>query len=360
MLEDDDYSMRAREAGYRIVCAEDAFVHHFGETSFGKLVPTGRVRRAAGREQGAASRRSGASRGSRTSGGASPRLRGPDASASAQIVAENLPAGRDGARREQGRRGAARSSTAAGRGTSRPPRTGAGPATTRPTATRRSRPSRRCARSAGASSCSSRRPASGGSSTTTGFGEHLEGRYPTVVRDEDACVIFALGRTANERAALLDRDPRARPGRAHRGSAWTRSWPSRPASPSRSIVVDDASTDATAELLAGYGERGARRRAGAQRRLRRRLQRRRGAAARRAARLPEQRHDPDGRLARRARRLRRRAPSRRRSSEPSCCSRTTPSSTPASSICQDGRRGTSTRASRPTTRRSTSHAASRP
>jgi GT2 family glycosyltransferase len=44
MLEDDDYSRRAREAGYRLVCAEDAFVHHFGETSFGKLVPTGRYR----------------------------------------------------------------------------------------------------------------------------------------------------------------------------------------------------------------------------------------------------------------------------------------------------------------------------
>jgi hypothetical protein len=42
MLEDDDYSRRAREAGYRLVCAEDAFVHHFGETSFGKLVSTGR------------------------------------------------------------------------------------------------------------------------------------------------------------------------------------------------------------------------------------------------------------------------------------------------------------------------------
>jgi len=41
MLEDDDYSMRARRAGYRLVCAEDAFVHHFGETSFGKLVSTG-------------------------------------------------------------------------------------------------------------------------------------------------------------------------------------------------------------------------------------------------------------------------------------------------------------------------------
>ncbi|MGH2978322.1 MAG: glycosyltransferase family 2 protein, partial [Solirubrobacterales bacterium] len=41
LLEDDDYSMRARRAGYRLVCAEDAFVHHFGETSFGKLVSSG-------------------------------------------------------------------------------------------------------------------------------------------------------------------------------------------------------------------------------------------------------------------------------------------------------------------------------
>ena len=41
LFEDDDYSRRARAAGYRVVCAEGAFVHHFGETSFGKLVPTG-------------------------------------------------------------------------------------------------------------------------------------------------------------------------------------------------------------------------------------------------------------------------------------------------------------------------------
>jgi hypothetical protein len=42
LFEDDDYSARVRDAGYRVVCAEDAFVHHFGESSFGTLVPTGR------------------------------------------------------------------------------------------------------------------------------------------------------------------------------------------------------------------------------------------------------------------------------------------------------------------------------
>ncbi|HYK04769.1 MAG TPA: glycosyltransferase [Thermoanaerobaculia bacterium] len=37
MFEDDDYSHRARLAGFRVVCAEDVFVHHFGQASFGKL-----------------------------------------------------------------------------------------------------------------------------------------------------------------------------------------------------------------------------------------------------------------------------------------------------------------------------------
>jgi GT2 family glycosyltransferase len=41
LLEDDDYSMRARELGLRTVALEDLLVHHFGETSFGELVPSG-------------------------------------------------------------------------------------------------------------------------------------------------------------------------------------------------------------------------------------------------------------------------------------------------------------------------------
>ncbi len=42
LLEDDDYSERIRRAGLHLVCAEDVFVHHFGEASFGSLVPSGK------------------------------------------------------------------------------------------------------------------------------------------------------------------------------------------------------------------------------------------------------------------------------------------------------------------------------
>ena len=41
MFEDDDYSRRVRAAGFKIICAEDVFVHHFGQASFGELCSNG-------------------------------------------------------------------------------------------------------------------------------------------------------------------------------------------------------------------------------------------------------------------------------------------------------------------------------
>jgi GT2 family glycosyltransferase len=41
LFEDEDYAMRVRAAGYRVVCAEDVFIHHFGQASIGELARAG-------------------------------------------------------------------------------------------------------------------------------------------------------------------------------------------------------------------------------------------------------------------------------------------------------------------------------
>jgi GT2 family glycosyltransferase len=51
LLEDDDYADRARQAGYQLRCVEDVLVHHFGEASFGALVPGGEYARILGANQ---------------------------------------------------------------------------------------------------------------------------------------------------------------------------------------------------------------------------------------------------------------------------------------------------------------------
>ena len=37
MFEDDDYALRVKKKGYKILCAEDVFVHHWGSASFSQL-----------------------------------------------------------------------------------------------------------------------------------------------------------------------------------------------------------------------------------------------------------------------------------------------------------------------------------
>jgi GT2 family glycosyltransferase len=37
MFEDDDYALRVKQQGYRIICAEDVFIHHWGSASFSQL-----------------------------------------------------------------------------------------------------------------------------------------------------------------------------------------------------------------------------------------------------------------------------------------------------------------------------------
>ena len=44
MFEDDDFSLRIRQAGFKVLAAEDCFIHHFGNGSFAKIPSTESLR----------------------------------------------------------------------------------------------------------------------------------------------------------------------------------------------------------------------------------------------------------------------------------------------------------------------------
>ena len=46
LFEDDDLRCASGQQGYRVACAEDVFVHHFGQASIGRLARDGPIRRA--------------------------------------------------------------------------------------------------------------------------------------------------------------------------------------------------------------------------------------------------------------------------------------------------------------------------
>ena len=361
MLEDDDYSMRARarpatgsSAPRTRSCTTSARRRSASSS------PTGALQRAAGGEQAPLRGEVGRAVAALRAPARTPPTSGLHA-AHPRDRRRHAAGRRDRAGRQQGRRGAAAARAGAARATSPRPRTAPGPGTIPPTATRRSRRSRRCARPAASSSCSRAR-ACGGWSTTRACSEHLEQRYEAVVREEDTCVIFALnGRDRVSDAALLDRDPRARPRRAHPPVPRHDPGATRRRSPFELIVVDDASQGRDA-AAAGELRRPGARGAPATPTQGFAAACNAGAEAARGELLVFLNNDTipvagwlDALVA-----LRRRAPGRRHRRRQAAVPERDRSSTPGSSSARTATRATSTRASRPSTRRSTCPAASRP
>jgi hypothetical protein len=187
-LEDDDYSMRAHEAGYRTVCAEDVFVHHFGEASFGKLIPTGEYaevlegNKAKFREKWGTPWRSYGRRPSARYESLTERIR--------QMVTDNVPAGA--------------TVLVVSRGDEDLVTFDERPARHFPSTEEGLWAGHNPASSDEAVALLEEARRQGGKFLVvpeTGFwwldyyeefGRHLADRYPTVVRDEDTCVIFSL------------------------------------------------------------------------------------------------------------------------------------------------------------------------
>lgn len=188
MLEDDDYSMRVHEAGYKTVCADDVFVHHFGEASFGKLIPTGEYARVleANKAKFAAKWgapwRSYARRRSTRYEGLTERIR--------QIVAENLPSGASLLVVSRGDEGLVTFDDQQARHF---PSTEEGLwAGHNPADSKEAVDLLETARAHGGKFLLVPETGFWWLDYYQDFGRHLEDRYPTVVRDEETCVIYSL------------------------------------------------------------------------------------------------------------------------------------------------------------------------
>jgi GT2 family glycosyltransferase len=187
-LEDDDYSIRAHEAGFRTICADDAFVHHFGEASFGKLVPTGEYatvleqNKARFQEKWGRPWQSYGRRRSARYEGLTQRIR--------QIVADKLPAGTTMLVLSRGDEELVRFDDRDARhfpATDEGLWAGHNPADSQEAVALLEK-----AREQGGRFLIVPETGLWWLDYYEGFGRHLAERYPTVVRDEETCVIFSL------------------------------------------------------------------------------------------------------------------------------------------------------------------------
>ena len=253
LLEDDDYSLRAREAGLRTVCLQDVLVHHFGETSFGELVPTGEY----GRILAANKRRFEEKWGRPWEPYTRPSK--PDyvhlTHRIQQVVSEKLPPeavvlvvsrGDDELLRLEQRRAHFPPSEEGGWA-------GHHPATSEDAVTQLE-----AMREAGGEFLILPSTGLWWLEHYRSFGDHLERNYTAVVRDEETCVIWSLnGSNTSGSARLSVRCSIVIP--VHGRAGLTRQCidtvlGESPATAFELIVVDDASPDDTAEVLRSYGD----------------------------------------------------------------------------------------------------------